>query len=241
MGGHQGGRDHPWGAMQWGQWKKSGSSSYALEDEMLVEYSDNKIEIIATFFLTWKLSALQHLGLLRGRMIPDSILLTLSSLHKANRNGPVKGYKKVETSLGAKPARAAALVIALLPCNSSELLASPIWRLPNKNVYLVVVWKQHFFLRYGAVSIPLWARGQEWDSHAHSSSGSKGQPQPGKALRWSHFQWEDWWTRGSSAGPLSSPRCALGTCRLAPHSLGWGDALEGKECFTLSKLLTVIL
>lgn len=152
----------------------------------------------------------------------------LSLLHKANRTVPVKGCKRVGTSLGAKPART--LVIAFLPCNTSELLASPIRRLPYKNVCLVVVWKQHFFLLYGAMSIPLRAKGQEWDSHAHSSSGSTDQPQPGKPLRWK--QWllspiasERTDRCGISAGPLSSPRCvvalpgsALSTCRLVPHS-----------------------
>lgn len=121
-------------------------------------------------------------------MIWDSILLILSSLHKANRNVPVKGCKRVETSLGAKPSRTARTVFpAFLACNISELLASPIQRLPYKNVYLVVVWKQQFFPHYGTVSVPLRARGQEWDSHAHSSCGSTGQPQPGKPCRWK--QW----------------------------------------------------
>lgn len=37
--------------MQWGQWKKSDSSNDAQEgDEMFIEYSDNKTEIIALIF-----------------------------------------------------------------------------------------------------------------------------------------------------------------------------------------------
>lgn len=36
-------------------------------------------------------------------------------------------------------------VIAFLLLNTSRLLALPIWGLSYKNVYLVVVWKQHFF------------------------------------------------------------------------------------------------
>lgn len=214
---------------------------------MLVEYSDNKIEIIATFFKleswvlcsTWDSSEAGWSGTL--------FCWLLSSLHKANRNVPVRGCKRVGTSLGAKPART--LVIAFLPCNTSELLASPIRRLPYKNVCAAVVWKQHFSLPYGAVSVPLRAGGQEWDSHAHSSSGSTGQPQPGKPLAWKSGSPVPLPVRGLTdtwdlSWPMEQPQMC---CSLAwqcivylqawPTQLGWGDALEGKECFTLSKLL----
>lgn len=161
-------------------------------------------------------------------MIQDFILLTSKLTYKANRNIPVRGCKRAGTSLGVKPART--LVTAFLPSNTSELLASPIWRLPYKNVCLVVVWKQHFSLPNGAVSVPLRARGQEWDSYAHSSSGSTGQPQPGKPLRWKSGSSLPLPVRGLTdtwdlSWPLSSPRCvaalpgsALCTCRLVPHS-----------------------
>lgn len=78
----------------------------------------------------------------------------------------------------------------------------------------------------------------------------QGQPQPGKPLRWKQ------WLLGPMAtertdGHMGSQLCprrvaalpgtALCTCRIVPHSLGWGDTLEGKERFTLSKLFTIIL
>lgn len=60
---------------------------------------------------------------------PDSILLTLSSLHKANRNVPVKGCKEAGTSLGAKPARAAGLwSLLFIPA-----IPQSCWHLPYRD------------------------------------------------------------------------------------------------------------
>lgn len=75
------------------------------------------------------------------------------------------------------------------------------------------------------------------------------QPQPGKPLAWKSGSSVPLPVRGLTdtwdlSWPMEQPQMC---CSLAwqcivylqawPTQLGWGDALEGKECFTLSKLL----
>lgn len=189
---------------------------------MLVEYSDNKIEITATFFKleSWLLCSTwdsSEAGWSRA---------LFCWLHKPNRNVPVRGCKRVGTSLGAQPART--LITAFLPCNTSESLAPPIRRLPYKNVCVVVVWKQHFpslmelcqshcgqEVRNGTPTLILHLAAQ--------ASPSLANPWDGRVAAQSHCQWglRDTW---DLSWPLEQPQMccilayALCTCRLVPHS-----------------------
>lgn len=170
-------------------------------------------------------------------MIWDSISLTLSSLHKTNRNVPVKGCKKAGVSLGAKPARKEHLWSSL----SFFVIPWGCWCFPSGD-FLV---KTFILLSCGSgIFSPLW-------SYVNPTVGKRsgmGLPrsffiwQHGPAPAWqasqlqamtcpSHCQQGDGRTHGTSAGPLSSPQtCCSFSWQCTMYLQAWPTQFRRGSC-----------